>query len=125
MKRVSFSFVMAALLMVGCTSEEVKDDLYIIDFEAASVLPYVATANDASGVFNGGFVDASSGIKIPASKTYYEDYGGYWSWSGTAISQFNDVTTSGYTNQLSAFYKDAGTGFGGYEGSKTFAVAYE
>ena len=97
---------------------------YMIDFEAASVLPYVATANGGSSVVDGGFVDAVSGIKIPASVLYNSAWD-FWSWSGTAISQFNDVTTSGSANQLSASYKDATTGFGGYGGSKTFAVVFD
>jgi hypothetical protein len=46
------------------------------------------------------------------------------SWSGIAISQYNDMSTEGYTNQLSVYYEDAATGFGGYKGSKTFAVNY-
>jgi hypothetical protein len=46
----------------------------------------------------------------------------FWN-GGIAISQWNDMETEGYTNQLSVFAKDAITGFGGYNGSKTFAVA--
>ena len=91
---------------------------YQIDFEASSVLPYVATANSGLGVFDGGYVDGGSGLKMPASVN--PEWG---SWSGIAISQFNDMTTEGYTNQLSVFYKDASTGFGGYKGSQTFAVS--
>ena len=111
----------------GTDSDEititVNNDLYVIDFEAASVLPFVATANGGSGVVDGGYVDAGSGIKLPASASYIADWD-YWSWSGTAISQFNDVTTAGSANQLNAYYKDTSTGFSGYGGSKTYAVVY-
>ena len=74
MKRVIFSFAIAALLMTGCGKDEVYNDLYVIDFEAPSVLPFVAISNDGSGVFDGGFVDAGSGIKLPASATYTAEW---------------------------------------------------
>ena len=102
----------------------VRDYNYLIDFESSSVLPFVATENGGSGVFDGGYVHAGSGLKMPASASYFEDWN-YWSWSGIAISQFNDITTSGAANQLSAYYKDDATGFGGYGGSKTFAVVFD
>ncbi|MDR2887786.1 MAG: DUF4465 domain-containing protein [Bacteroidales bacterium] len=92
---------------------------YQIDFEASSVLPYVATANSGSGVFDGGYIDEVSGLKMPASVN--SEWG---SWSGIAISQYNDMATEGYANQLSAYYKDGSSGFGGYDGSKTFTVSY-
>ena len=116
MKKVFFFLSIFALLFAGCSKDD-QDELYVIDFEAASILPYVATANSGSGVFDGGFVDAGSGLKMPASVD--PDWG---SWSGIAISQFNDMSTEGWSNQLSVFYSDATTGFGGYGGSKTFAV---
>ena len=94
---------------------------YQIDFEGSSVQSYVATANDASGVFDGGYIHEGSGLKMPASVTY-SDWGA--SWSGIAISRYHDMSTEGYTNQLSAYYEDAATGFGGYKGSQTFAVNY-
>jgi hypothetical protein len=100
-----------------------RDYNHLIDFEASSVLPYIATENGGAGVFDGGFVDAGSGIKMPASASYNSTWD-YWSWSGIAISQFNDVTTAGSVNQLSVYYKDATTGFGGFGGSKTFAVVF-
>jgi len=100
-----------------------RDYNYLIDFEAASVLPFVATANGSAGVVDGGYVDAGSGIKLPASASYNADWD-FWSWSGIAISQFNDVTTAGFANQLSASYKDAVTGFSGYGGSNTYAVVF-
>jgi hypothetical protein len=43
---------------------------------------------------------------------------------GIAISQWNNTTTAGYTNQCSVYYNDATTHKGGYKGSNTFAVSY-
>ena len=121
MKRVVFLFTIVALLVSGCSKEENSNTVhYLIDFEGSSVLPYVATENSGLGVFDGGFLDEGSGLKMPASVN--PDWG---SWSGIAISQFNDMTTEGYGNQLSVYYKDTGSGFGGYRGSKTFAVVNE
>ena len=45
----------------------------------------------------------------------------FWN-GGIAISQWNDMTVGDFTNQCSVFYQDAATGYGGYNGSKTFAV---
>ena len=108
---------MATLIMTGCKKDDVKEDLYVIDFESSSILPFVATAHGGSGVYDGGYVDAVSGLKMPASVNI--DWG---SWSGVAISQFNDMVTEGWANQLSVYYSNATTGFGGFGGSKTFAV---
>ena len=121
MKKVLFVFSIVALLMSGCS----KDDnptivYYLIDFEGSDVLPYVATENSGTGVFDGGYVDEASGLKMPASVN--SDWG---SWSGIAISQFNDTITEGYANQLSVYYKNASSGNGGYNDSKTFAVVFE
>ena len=97
----------------------VNNDLYLIDFEASGVLPYVATSNSGTGVYDGGYTDTGSGLKMPASVNL-----SWGSWSGIAISQYNDIVTEGYDNQLSSYYKDVTSGFGGYNGSKTFAVSY-
>jgi hypothetical protein len=42
---------------------------------------------------------------------------------GIAISRWNDTTTASYLNQCSVYYEDPNTHYGGYGGSKTFAVA--
>ena len=117
MKKIFFLFTIATLVMTGCSKDDTE--LYVIDFEASSVLPYVATSNSALGVYDGGFLDAGSGLKMPATVTNSE-WGAYW--EGIAISQFNDMITEGYANQLSVYYKDATTEKGGYKGSNTFAV---
>ena len=120
MKKLFFLFSIAALLMTGFSKDEPTENFYVIDFEGSSVLPYVATSNSASGVYNGGYLDARSGLKMSATVTNSE-WGAYW--EGIAISQFNDMATEGYANQLSVYYKDAASGLGGYGGSKTFAVS--
>ena len=86
---------------------------HTINFEDAG--DYVATAPDGSGVIAGGYKHAGSGIFMPNTVTI-ADWG--TSWSGIAVSQWKDITTAGLSNQLSVYNKN-----GGYNGSKTFAVA--
>lgn len=102
----------------GEASDEVTVTVYYeITFEDQSVQPYVAES-ESGGVVDGGYVDATSNLKMPAAV----NHGG--SWSGIAISQYNDVETAGYINQLSAYYKDPTSSLGGYGGSETFAVSF-
>jgi hypothetical protein len=56
---------------------------------------------------------------LNGSNAQYNFYNG-----GVCISQFNDMAGTDYTNQCSVYYKQSNTGFGGYRGSKTFAVVY-
>lgn len=47
------------------------------------------------------------------------------SWSGFVYSNKTDTTTAGYTNQFSAYTKDAANGNpGGYNGSANYAISY-
>ncbi|MCI2082829.1 MAG: DUF4465 domain-containing protein [Bacteroidales bacterium] len=55
---------------------------------------------------------------INASYSEYNFYNG-----GICISRFDDMSVDDYTNQCSVYYQQNKTGFGGYQGSKTFAVA--
>ncbi len=47
----------------------------------------------------------------------------YW-YGGIAASQWNDMDQEGYGNQCSVYYEDPVTGYGGHNGSKTFAVSF-
>ena len=116
MEKVFFYLAIVALLVMGCK----KDDntvRYVIDFEDASV----GTAPDVSGVFEGGYKHSGSGLIMPNEKTYYADWD-FWSWSGIAVSKWNDMSTAGISNQLSVYYSHASTKKGGYSGSEKFAV---
>ena len=104
---------------------------YQIDFEDVRVLSYLAGPtvygeNLYSSFGEGQYIgyDDPCGLKMMIIED--DPYGmgmsrEFWN-GGIAISQWNDMTTEGYLNQCSAYSKDAVTGFGGYNGSKTFAV---
>lgn len=64
----------------------------------------------------GGYDDQGSGLFFHTSKDYYS--------GGIAISQWNDTETAGFMNQCSVYYGDHNQKNGGFNHSKTFAVAY-
>jgi hypothetical protein len=110
-----------------------RDFNYLIDFEGAGFLSYLAGptsyGENLYSSFEGdqytGYIDAGSGLKMMINQDedwFTGDLSFEFSNGGIAISQWNDMTTEGYTNQCSVFCKDDKTGFGGYGGSKTFAV---
>jgi hypothetical protein len=71
-----------------------------------------------------GYYDDATGLYMMINPTgkYSPDptfYNG-----GIAISQWNDTLTPNYKNQCSVYYKDPNTGYGGYGGSKTFALHF-
>ena len=106
---------------------------YLIDFEAPAVLAYLAGPTAAGenlyqsvymnpdGVpLVGKYQDGATGLYM----TINESGGSIDFWNGgVAISQWNDMATPSSPNQCSVYYSDATTHFGGYGGSKTFAVA--
>lgn len=77
--------------------------------------------------YEGGFVDSytnpATGLNFNIPYDLGYGYGGYML-GGSAISQWNDRTTAGYTNQCSVWYSDPSTGKGGHGGSPTFAVVF-
>jgi outer membrane murein-binding lipoprotein Lpp len=96
---------------------------YVMDFEDPRVADYLASDIYGNNLYTGeyvGYDDAGSGLVMLLND---QDYFQFWS-GGIAISQWNDMTTADYTNQCSVYYRDAVTGFGGYGGSKTFAVQF-
>ena len=134
MKKVFFPVVFASLLMTGCSEDPVQPSPAVIeiDFEDARVVDYLAGPSSyGENLYSAfgagqyiGYDDAESGLYMMINED--DPYGmgmsrEFWN-GGIAISQWNDMTTEGYLNQCSAYSKDATTGFGGYKGSKTFAV---
>jgi hypothetical protein len=71
-----------------------------------------------------GYQDAATGLWMKINPT------GMWSSDtnffngGIAISRWNDTTMAGDSNQCSVYYIDPNTGYGGHNGSETFAVHY-
>ncbi|MDR2358279.1 MAG: DUF4465 domain-containing protein [Prevotellaceae bacterium] len=123
----------AMLTFTGCTKDDNIDDNpapYVITFENVdpSYLagPTAYGANLYSGHENQylGYSDTGSGLYMMINETGdYSDVPTFYN-GGVAISQWNDTTTAGYTNQCSVYYRDVTTGKGGYDGSNTFAVSY-
>ena len=138
MKKVFFSFVIAAFLMTGCSKDEHKFDYYVIDFEDVRVLSYLAGHTSYGENLYEGYTstvtfpryigyDDPIGLSMMVNKTIpwgmdveVHDFSG----GGIAISQWNDMDDESYQNQCSVYSKDAATGFGGHDGSKTFAVVF-
>ena len=135
MKKVFFSLAITVFLMSGChkDKDDTGDKYDVIDFEDNAVRAYLAGPTSAGenlyqsvwmnpdGVpLVGRYRDATTGLymAINESDGATDFYNG-----GIAISQWNDMTAGSYLNQCSVYYRDASTGFGGYNGSETFAVA--
>ena len=108
-----------------------RDYNYLIDFEAARILDYLAGptsyGDNLYSSYTGanryyGYDDASTGLMMMINDQYDTGDPDFWN-GGIAISQWNDMTAEGYFNQCSVYSRDVVTTFGGYNGSKTFAVA--
>jgi hypothetical protein len=106
--------------------------LYVIDFEDPRVADYLAGPNSyGANLYSSytgadrytGYDDAATGLFMMINDPYDTGDPDFYS-GGIAISQWNDMTTAGYTNQCSVYYSDATTGKGGYKGSNTFAVHF-
>ena len=105
--------------------------LYVIDFEDPRMVAFLAGPTSAGENLYSDFgagqyigYEDPSGLKMMIIED--DPYGmgvsrEFWN-GGIAISQWNDIATEGYFNQCSVFYEDGVTGFGGYDGSKTFAM---
>jgi len=129
MKRIIFYLTMVALLLTGCDKEPPRQAVVVIDFEDPRVLGFLAGPttygenlySNYTGDQYYGYDDESSGLFMGINE-FDGDYD-FWN-GGIAISQWNDMTTEDYTNQLSVYYSNAATGKGGYNGSNTFAVVH-
>jgi hypothetical protein len=105
-----------------------RDYNHVIDFEDARVEDYLAGPTAAGeNLYESyagddryfGYDDAATGLFMMIN----DAYGAVDFWNGgVAISRWNDTTSGSYQNQCSVYYKDATTGNGGYNGSRTFAV---
>jgi hypothetical protein len=123
--------VAAMLIFSSCTKDNGDDEPlpYIIDFENVDARYLAGPTAYGENLYNGyasqylGYEDTGSGLFMMINETGYYDFPTFYN-GGVAISQWNDMTTAGYTNQCSVYYKEAATGKGGYKGSNTFAVSY-
>ena len=133
MKKLLFSLSLAVLWVTGCKKDDdpQSPEYYLIDFENVGVNYLAGPTAYGENLYSAfgadqyiGYDDPGSGLHLMIKED--DPYGmgmsrEFWN-GGIAISQWNDMTTEGYLNQCSAYFKDAVTGFGGYNGSKTFAV---
>ncbi len=124
----------AALLaaLASCTKDGEDDPgLIVVGFENVPAT-FLAPDKGGSSLYDTagdgqyfGYYDQLSGLEfnINTEDPYGGDgisiYNG-----GVFISQWNDLTGNTFSNQCSAWYADPATGFGGHNGSKTFAVGY-
>ena len=110
------------------TTMSIDMDLYVIDFESSFVADYLAGptsyGENLYETYDGSAANYKlySGYTDPSGISMMLNGANFWE-GGIAISQWNDITTEGYLNQCSAYYSDITTGFGGCNGSKTFAIA--
>lgn len=109
---VGFENVPVAYL-AGPTSA--GDNLYDTtrDGKTYSIEQYVSYMDETTGLV----LSVNDYTNYYTSEVYPSLYGG-----GSFLSQWNDMTGKDYNNQCSVYYKDAVTGNGGNNGSKTFAV---
>jgi len=115
---------------------EVDDEIiitvyYLIDFDDVGAQYLAGPTSYGENLYSdfgaGQYIgyENPSGLKMMLKEAPHWSGSGdtYEFWNGgIAISQWNDMTTEGFTNQCSVFYEDNATGDGGYDGSKTFAV---
>lgn len=105
---------------------------YILTFEAVPLQYLAGHTSYGDNLYSSyganqykGYTDTETALKMQINEAQDFFTGDmtreFWN-GGVAISQWNDITTAGFANQCSAFYKNATTGFGGNAGSKTFGV---
>jgi outer membrane murein-binding lipoprotein Lpp len=109
-----------------------RDYTHLIDFEDPRVADYLAGptfyGDNLYSSYTGidryyGYDDAATGLFMMINDPYETGDPDFYS-GGIAISQWNNMTAAGHTNQCSVYYSDATTGKGGYKGSNTFAVHF-
>lgn len=95
---------------------------YLITFEDVAEQYLAGPTAYGENLYNGDY----SGYLDPVSNLFFhtttEGYG--FASGGIAISQWNDMTTAGYTNQCSVYFGDNNMKNGGFDHSRTFAVSY-
>lgn len=117
MKKNSLLFMFMALMIMSCEKEE--ETVYLTatfeDAESSELASSLYGENLYGGLYPG-YTDTTTDLFIGLLDK--ELYNG-----GIALSQWNDMDSAGYTNQCSVYYRDGKSGFGGNNGSKTFAVS--
>ncbi|MDR0543923.1 MAG: DUF4988 and DUF4465 domain-containing protein [Odoribacteraceae bacterium] len=106
-------------------SVSARDYSTLIDFEDARVADYLAGPTSYGENLYDGHAEQYVGYDDPSGlfMMINESYGAYNFYNGgIAISQWNDTIAGDYSNQCSVYSRDPLTGFGGYLGSRTFAV---
>ena len=123
--------ILAILFMSGCNDDKPDTEYYLTGFEDVGEQYLAGPTSYGENLYSDfgegqyiGYVDAVTGLKFMIIED--DPYGmgmsrEFWN-GGIAISRWNDMETEGFINQCSVFYKDDVTGFGGYDGSQTFAV---
>ncbi len=121
----------AAMAFASCEndSDNPQFEFVTLDFESAGDYLAGPTAYgenlyaDYQGEKYTGYYDPATDLEMKINEE--DPYGGegvnFWN-GGVAISQWNDMTGDTYLNQCSVYYADGTTGFGGHNGSRTFAV---
>ncbi len=105
-------------MLISC-EREADITFTTVTFEDAST-ESLANSIYGTNLYGGkypGFYDAFTGLEFGLLRNDFFE-------GGVILSQWNDTTTAGYTNQCSVFYVDNSTGHGGHNGSRTFAVNY-
>lgn len=119
MTKFFLSFVLfLSVFMLGCENGE-EATYTTITFEnvATESLANSIYGNNLYGGQYPGYHDVIGDLEIALfGENFYE--------GGIVLSQWNDTETPGFINQCSVYFKDVVTGFGGNNGSKTFAVHY-
>lgn len=102
-------------------SFEVKA-LRVITFEEVGSEYLAGPTAYGENLYNGDY----AGYEDPVSKLFFHTTtDGYkFASGGIALSQWNDLTTAGYTNQCSVYYGTENENDGGYDHSQTFAVSF-
>jgi hypothetical protein len=129
MKRVVL-FVSVVFLLNACSKDDNNERIFTFENVNAGYLAgptaYGENLYDgATGQYTT-YTDPETGLTMGINEG--DDYAGglaynFWN-GGIVISQWTDMTIGAFDNQCSVFYKDAATGFGGFGGSKTFAVVH-
>lgn len=74
--------------------------------------------------FVSGYTDPATNLSLTIPHEFMPGIVDGFSIGGSAVSKWNDMTTAGYTNQCSVYYKDATSGKGGNNGSETFSIVF-
>lgn len=132
-----YALLAATLILFSACSDDddPKYTLQTVDFENIDS-KYLASDPYGANLYNGyegyqyiSYTDPSSQLTISINDDVYESGMGYNLWNGgTFLSTFASTIEAdpeaGLESQCLVNYKDTKTGFGGYNGSKTFVVGF-